>query len=70
MSLKKDELRREHDQLERKWLEADAVIHQAAQVAECAKDKIANGDEWAGNLLVDAVARILNTYTHNEEVSS
>lgn len=57
-------------QLECKWVAADAVIHEAYQVAECAKEKLGNGEEWQGGLLVDATARILSTYVMTEESDS
>lgn len=61
------DLKRHLQQLERKWEAADAVLHEAYQVAECAKDKLANGEEWQGGLLLDATARILSTYVMSDD---
>ncbi len=58
----REQLQKERDALERKWLRADAILNEATEVVEAARKLFGNGEEARGTMLVDAAARILGTY--------
>lgn len=58
----REEMQKERDDMERRWLRADAILNEATEVIEASRKLFGNGEESRGTILVDAAARILGTY--------